>query len=124
MNPRLTVLAVVFAVTSMAAATQPVTLARVDVERIEGGPAILKVVANGPLAFRVVQKGPPLKVKLYGVRRGQLATPLTMSAGRVTLQPNKKDLILTFRPALRVAIAEVRLSGSPNILDIVLDGPI
>jgi hypothetical protein len=90
------------------------TLASVQTATLDRGQVVLKLTANGPVAYRLVddestsgvpsgaQGGIPtaLHLRLYGVRASAIGAAVTTDVGRVALAPDGHgNLNVTLQPA-------------------------
>jgi len=100
-------------------------LASVDVRQAEGKAPVLVLTASGPLAWKVLEPlpgDPPavLRLKIYGVRRGDIAETLETSLGPVALADDSHgNVLLALSPSHAAGSRwQVRLGRDANIVEI------
>jgi len=114
------VLVLLASVTITRAQAQSARLASVDLVQLEGRPPVIRLTANGPLAFQVLATSPALELKLYGVRLGRVRPTVPPSFGELTLtEDGNGNLLVRFVPT-GAASYGVRLGRAANIVEISL----
>jgi len=118
-------LVLVFTAGFAAQSSNGALLASVDVRQMEGKAPVLVLTASGPLAWKVLEPlpgDPPavLRLKIYGVRRGDVAEALETPLGPLALVDDRHgNVLLALAPSHAGGTRwQVRLGRDANIVEI------